>query len=166
MAETSLDIPDRSVQENKGAVMIIWFESPINTSEDIEKTKEKLRTISDFTDFHDNIDALNNHIQSTNRRNIFLIISDTAASELLSPAIHNLRQLDSIFIFPQYREDNQDLFGKFSKIVDIFASCDELIKSITETINDLHNQIEMFSFYGQHQQALLDLSEQSAKFLW
>ena len=46
------------------------------------------------------------------------------------------------------------------------AFADRFCGAIEETIADVKNQMDMFSFYDRYQQSTRDLSEQSANFLW
>ncbi len=154
-------------QGNKGNVVFIWFESTINTSDEIMKTKENVRLINNYTFFPDSINSCVHDMESIgNEKKIFLIISGNDAYKLLSPTVHGLRQLDSIFIFPGEQNEHKYLSDKFNKIVNVFDNSDELLTSIKNNLADAENQMELFSFYNQKQQATQDLSEESAKFLW
>lgn len=145
--------------QNEENIIIIWFESIIDTSDEIMKIKEKLSP-------NNRVSFYNDAMKSIEKKKIFLIISDSDVRILLDPTVYNLRQLNSIFIFPTSQNEYNSLFAEFSKIVNIFENPDELLTSIEKNFTDVQKQIKMFSFYDQNQQAIQDLSEESARFLW
>jgi hypothetical protein len=105
------------------------------------------------------------YIESVKNENIFLVISGTWATFVLSSII-NLKQLEVVYIFDTDREQYLYLMEKFSKISGIFIDYRELASSIRKNLYLLHKQVETFSFYDQNQKVSMNLSERTAEFLW
>ncbi|UJR33433.1 hypothetical protein I4U23_020878 [Adineta vaga] len=158
-------IMDEHITENKESITLIWFDPALGLREDTERTKEQLRRINDYVIFHTEISECVAYIQSISEEKIFLITSGAHASELLI-RVHELSQIDSIFIFCIKKTKYKDLLNKYSKVIDIFVDRKSLCISILEQINLVNKQLETFSFFDQHQRAIKDLSKQSGEFLW
>ena len=84
--------------ESKESTTLLWFDPTIGSREDTEQTKLRLRQINDYIIFQTDLETCVKFIQSAIHEIIFLIVSGSKASELLSH-ISNLPQIDSIFIF-------------------------------------------------------------------
>jgi hypothetical protein len=152
------------LQTSKEDLILIWFASTIEITEDIEKTMDDLQRLNDDVFFFNKIDLCIDLIKSLKRKKIFLIVSAENAYQSL-PNILHLSQLDSIFVYPANRAHYRRLFDDFHKIVNIFNNLDELKISIKENMKHFNRQVELFSFYDLHQQSLRDISTQSAEFL-
>ncbi|CAF4481319.1 unnamed protein product [Rotaria sp. Silwood2] len=95
---------------------------------------------------------------------IFLILSCTDTIEILC-IIHDLRQLDSVFIYSS-EQQYEDLLEKYSKIIGTFNQYIDLIQSIQDNIDLAVQQSESFRFYEQRQKSTRDLSKEAGAFLW
>ncbi|CAF4987517.1 unnamed protein product [Rotaria sp. Silwood1] len=77
----------------------------------------------------------------------------------------SLSQLDSVYIYPEKREEYVRLFDEFYKIVGIYDNRVELMMSIKDNIKHINKQMEMVSFFDENQYSIRNLSEKSAEFL-
>lgn len=155
-----------SIPENKENVALVWFDPAVNTSDDdLEQIKEDRRAVNNFIRFPIEIDLCVDLIQSITEEKIFLIISCNNVFKHRSK-IDGLSKLCAIFIFPDNRERYQRLIDKYPNVVDIFDNPNRLIESITDKVKRVNRQMEIISFYDQHQQSARELSEQSGDFLW
>ena len=152
-------------QENKENITLIWFQSVPDQASEVEQIKTQLRTVHDFLICSSDIDDCIAHVQSIKEERIFLITTVSNAYQLL-PKIINLRQLDSVFLFPENPEECVRLYEDFSKVVGVFDHIDALISSIKENTRHVYRQMQVISFYDQHQHGTRDLSEESPDFLW
>jgi tetratricopeptide (TPR) repeat protein len=147
--------------ENKEDVTLIWLDKTIDT------TRTTLREITDYVLLYTELEPCLTYIRSINNERIFLIVSGNYAEECLNE-IHDLSQVDSIFIFCmnllKYKNRLSN-YERFTKIVDIFDNEDKLIQSIREELDDLRKQLSTFSLY-EKQKPTRDLSKESASFLW
>ncbi|CAF1403654.1 unnamed protein product [Adineta steineri] len=163
------DEDDNTFHGNQESITLIWFDKSIDlNSKDIQLTKTMLKEINDYIILFTNIDVCIQYIESIKSEIIFLIVSGSDAHNLLSK-IHNLRQIDSIFIFCMDKlKYDKSLIGKgdYYKIIDIFTEQSSLIKSIQRTIQLVERQMDIFSLYSQNQKSIRNLTKESASFIW
>ncbi|CAF3763798.1 unnamed protein product [Adineta steineri] len=152
------------VQENTADVALIWFDPTMNASDENEKIKDLL-LINHFVRVYIDLDLCITYIKSEKEKKIFLIISGNDAFKLL-PSITEPSQLDLIFIFPENQNEFNRLCEDYIKVAGIFDNYNELIKSIKDNMEYVNTQMEIISFYDQHQHGTRDLSDQSTDFLW
>ncbi|CAF3551399.1 unnamed protein product [Rotaria sp. Silwood1] len=149
------------VFENKEDVTLIWLDKTIDT------TQTTLREITNYVLLYTELEPCITYIRSISKERIFLIVSGDYAEQCLNE-IHDLTQVDSIFIFCMNILKYKNKFidsENFSKIVGIFDNEDQLIKSIRNELDYLHKQLSTFSLY-EKQKTTRDLSKESASFLW
>ena len=164
-SEIGLSTTIDCAQENKENATLIWFDPVTNTTDDIEKIKEDIKNINNFVLYPTDITTCIDYMKSITEEKILLIISGKNAFKLL-PSIINLPQLDSVFIFPENREEVSRLCDDYFKIVGIFDNANDLIISIKENVKHINRHLEVFSSYNQYQQGTRDLSKQLGEFLW
>ena len=158
-------IYDRSSEENKESVTLIWFDSMTGGKTDTASTMKTLRAINDYVLFHTDLEQCISYIKSINNEKIFLITSGLWASSLL-PTVINLGQIEVVFIFCTWREQYLYLVEQYSKVSGVYVNQDELGSSIRHYLHLCNKQVETFSFYDQKQRASINLSERAAEFLW
>ena len=147
--------------ENKEEVTLIWLDKTIDT------TRTALREITDYVRLYTDIEPCVTYIRSINKERIFLIISGAYAEQCLDE-IHDLPQIDSIFIFcMNVSKYKNEVFNRerYTKIIDVFDDEEQLIQSIRNQLDDLQKQLATFSLY-EKQKSTRDLSKESASFLW
>jgi alpha-N-acetylglucosamine transferase len=163
MSEEILSTTDNSIQENEENIILIWFNPVVNTTNDNEQTKQDLQAVHNLIRCPTDIVSFNAVIKSRKKEKIFLIVSATDVCALPREII-KLPELDSIFIFPE--DEGEQLHDRYSKIVSNCRNADDLIKSIKENIKRVNREMEVISFYDEHEQSTRDLSKQSTEFLW
>ncbi|CAF4671233.1 unnamed protein product, partial [Rotaria sp. Silwood2] len=147
--------------ENKEDVTLIWLDKTIDTR------RTTLREITDYVLLYTELEPCVTYIHSISKERVFLIVSGDYAEQCLKQ-IHNLSQVDSVFIFCMnvLKYKNKFIDSEyFSKIVGIFDNEDHLIKSIRSELDYLQKQLSTFSLY-EKQKTTRDLSKESASFLW
>jgi len=158
---TAVTTANSSSIKNKEDITLIWLDKAIDESRTV------LREINNYVRLYTELEPCIAYIRSITRERIFLIISGSYAEQCLDQ-IHDLPQVDSIFIFcinlTKYKNEFLDS-KKYSKIIDIFDNENRLIELIREELNDLHKQLATFSLY-KNQKSTRDLSSESASFLW
>ncbi len=158
-------VSDRSSEENKENVTLIWFDPNTDGKVDQAATMETLRAINDYVLVYTNLDECISYIESVRNEKIFLVISGTWAPCIL-PSIIDLKQLEIVYIFCVKREQHLYLMEKYAKIAGVFINQKELDSSIRQHLHLLNKQVETFSFYDQNQKVSINLSERTAEFLW
>ncbi|CAF0842154.1 unnamed protein product [Adineta ricciae] len=158
---TAVTNSDGSSISNKEDVTLIWLDKTIDAS------RTTLREITNFVVLYTELDPCIAYIRSITTERIFLIVSGSFAGQCLEQ-IHDLEQVDSIFIFcmnlTKYKTEFIDN-KQYSKLVDVFDKEDQLLRSIREELNDLRKQLATYSLY-ENQKTTRDLSSESASFLW
>ena len=144
--------------ENKEDVTLIWLDKTIDAS------RTALREITNYVRLYTELEPCIDYIRSINTERIFLIVSGSYTEACL-PQIHNLPQVDSVFIFCINLQKYKNYSEDYSKIVDVFDSEERLLKSIRRELKDLRRQLATFSLY-KNQKSTRDLLEESASFLW
>ena len=150
---------------DKESITLIWFDPKIETHHDSTLTQQRLREINDSVVFHTELQSFLTYIDSIENEKVFLVTSGACAMELLS-RIHDLHQIDRIFIFCMKISKYQHLFNEHRKVVNVYTTLDSLCESIREEVDLVYKQMESFTFFHQHQNATKDLEKQSAEFLW
>ena len=158
-------VSNRSSEENKESVTLIWFDGSVSDQADRAKTMNILRGINDYALFYRDLDECTSYIKSVVKEKIFLIASGIWATALL-PTIIDLKQLEAVFIFCAWREEHLYLMEKFPKISGIFTDQKDLEENIRQYLHIFNKQVETFSFYDQRQKVSMNLSERAAEFLW
>ena len=156
---------DRSSIENKESITLIWFDPNIDAIDDRQVTIDTLRSINDYALIYTDANQCISYIQSIRNEKIFLIISGVWASVIL-PSIVDLKQLEVIYIFCGQPEQYSYLMESYSKIAGILTNQQELDLNIRKKLHSFNKQAETFSFYDQNQKVSINLSEQTAQFLW
>ncbi|UJR17485.1 hypothetical protein I4U23_004380 [Adineta vaga] len=156
-------------RENKESITLLWFDRNIKLNlPDIQLTKNRLREINDYVLFFTELDECLQFIKSTKSEKIFLIVSGNDAHILLSE-IHNLRQIDSIFVFCVNKLKYEKLLVEnsvYDKIVDIFTEQHSLIRSLQKNIQLAEQQMDIFNVCNQSQRSIRNLLKESGSFIW
>jgi tetratricopeptide (TPR) repeat protein len=158
---TAVTTTTLSSVKNKEDVTLIWLDKTI------DPTRTTLREITNYVLLYTELESCITYIRSIRTERIFLIISGIYAEQCLNQ-IHDLPQLDSIFIYCMNINKYKNVFldsEKYSKLIGIFDNENRLIESIREELNDLYQQLTTFSLY-KNQKSTRDLSIESASFLW
>ena len=151
---------------NPEGITLIWYDERLETTDDTKETAQELREVNNYVLFYSDLLSCVDYIKSVTNEKIFLITSGKSASDILQE-IHELPQVDSIFIFCMKVERYQDFLRDYEKVIGIYDDRAILIHSIQQNTELLQKQLDTFSFYNEHQEkATRDLSEDSAVFLW
>ncbi|CAF2102345.1 unnamed protein product [Rotaria magnacalcarata] len=147
--------------ESKENVTLIWLDKSIDT------IRTALRGITHYVLLYTEVEPCIKYIRSVVGDRIFLIVSGDYSEQCLDQ-IHDLSQVDSIFVFcANILKSKEKLIDSkhFSKIIGIFDNEEQLIKSVREEFDDLNQQLAAFSLY-EKQKSTRDLSKDAASFLW
>jgi hypothetical protein len=143
--------------ENKENIILICFD-PNNQLKDLKK---QMNQLNNNILCYSELESCIIFIQSIEKQKIFLITSDSSASQLLSHI-----NINYIFIFSL---DNIQCEGSIinnSKIIGIYDDLHILCSSIQQQINLIQQQNHIWCFFDQNDCANRDLSKQANHFLW
>lgn len=150
-----------SAKEKYEDIILIWFDE--NNQID---TKEVLSELHDRVVYHHDPHKCVQDIQSMKNDKIFLVCYDLCSKNILS-TVHNLRQIDGIYIFFTRKDKIYDqLNQEYSKIIGTFTNSQLLMRNIQENILLAAKQSAIFSLYDKKEKSTRDLSRESAEFLW
>ncbi|CAF1450718.1 unnamed protein product, partial [Rotaria sordida] len=153
-------------QQNLESIILIWYDSNIDKTNDTEETMNVLREINNCVVFHIDLQICINYIKSIKNEKIFLITSGQDATIILKE-VNSLIQVDSVFIFCFKPEKYQHLLQKFTKLIGIYSKRHDLINSLKENIILVEKHLQTFNFYNQYKEkSIRNLSKESAEFLW
>jgi len=125
---------------------VIWLDSNINEkNEDCHNTINQLRrvvnTINTFTDTDQCIQFIKNIVD----KKTSLIISGSLGQHIV-PHVHNLSQVDSIFIFCANRKRHEQWAKEWPKIKGIFTQILPICEALTPAYHQCERHIPSISF--------------------
>jgi tetratricopeptide (TPR) repeat protein len=157
------------LHKNLETITLLWYDPTIvDRKEDTTQTMNELRElVNDYVVFHVNEDECITYIKSIEKEEkLFFVTSGRRATSILNE-IHELPQIDSVFIFCYKPEKYQHLLDEFTKIVEIYSDRFCLLESIRENIILVEKQTEIFNFYCHHREkSTRNLSKEAAEFFW
>ncbi|CAF0970358.1 unnamed protein product [Adineta steineri] len=129
-------------------VLLIWLDSNIDeTNNDCQNTITKLRRVVNDINIHTNGDQCLEFIQTIIDKKVCLIVSGSLGQHIV-PRVHNISQVDSIFIFCGNKNYHEQWAKDWPKIKGVFTG----IKSICEALKSTAQQCEQnaipISFVG------------------
>jgi len=156
-----------AVLSNKENIIVIWLDA--NLDRDQNKTAEiedLLKQKNDYVRLCTDQETCIRCINLVKDEKIVLLISGSCSDDVLSK-VHNVQQLDSVFIFCMKSERYIALKSKYNKIVGIYTAQNELIEELSKTIFALTKQITAFNLFHQNnERSMRDLTKESAEYLW
>ncbi|CAF3769316.1 unnamed protein product [Adineta steineri] len=114
-------------------VLLIWLDSNIDeTNDDCQSTITKLRRVVNDINTYTNSDQCLEFIQTVINKKVCMVISGSLGQHIV-PRVHNMSQIDSIFIFCVNRQYHEQWAKGWSKIkgvlTDITHVCEALKKA-------------------------------------
>ncbi|CAF1146534.1 unnamed protein product [Adineta steineri] len=127
-------------------ILLVWLDNNIdNNNTDCCNTVEQLKrivpNINAFTDDNKCIQF----IQTNTDRKIYIIISDTFGKQVV-PRIHDISQVDAIFIFGK----NKESYEKWVKIKGVFTELPSLCEALEQTIDQYEQNMIPISFIAKN----------------
>jgi hypothetical protein len=147
---------------DKDDFIIVWCNEQA-ASDDTIKTLHPL--CNDIHYYQDLVNCIS-YIESLNpKEHVFLVVSPSFTS---FEAIHNKRQVDTIFIYgygPTTLPAAMDA-SKYPKAISVSVDLKDLVESIIMMSIEVAKCRQLFNLYNHKQKGLCNLSENSATFLW
>ncbi|CAF3937436.1 unnamed protein product, partial [Rotaria sp. Silwood1] len=124
--QESETLPQQNVSSSKNVEVIsrninledftvIWLDANINKSEDCLNTKVQLRSIINYIKTFDMMDDCIDCINEYYTEKIFFIISGVLGEQLV-PKIHNLKQIQYIYIYCLDKDKHEQWISNYAKI--------------------------------------------------
>ncbi|CAF3259583.1 unnamed protein product [Rotaria socialis] len=170
-AELDVEIHLSSTRTNCEQITLVWLDSHVidngSFAVDICLTEKILRELNDYVELFDNESECLAYISSIKNETVLLIVSGLCATLNLLNALHNLRHVDSIFIFCQNKNNYEKLKKDYCKIIGIFNEQRSLALSIKNAIEIVDKQSTIFALYDTNKQkSMRDLSRESGSFIF
>ena len=127
-------------------VLLIWLDNNIDeNNEDYQNTINQLQhvvnTINTFTDGEECIEFIN----SMNDEKVCMIISDSLGQQIV-PRIHNMSQVDSIFIFSSNKKQHEQWTKDWSKIKGVFTEISPICEALKQAAQQCEQNAISISF--------------------
>ncbi|CAF1023362.1 unnamed protein product [Adineta steineri] len=119
-------------------VLLIWLDNNINENNtDCNNTIKQLKRVVNNVNTFTNGDQCVEFIQTINNNKVCMIISGSLGKHIV-PHVHNMSQVDTIFIFCNNQEWHKQWAKEWSKIKGVFTD----ITSICEALKQASHQCE------------------------
>jgi tetratricopeptide (TPR) repeat protein len=119
-------------------VLLIWLDNTIDVGNDeYQNTLAQLRRIINAVNTFTNRDPCVDFLTDIDTATVFMIISGELGQEII-PLIHDIIQLDSIFIFCGNQKQHEQWINDWPKIKGVFTE----ISSVCETVKKAAQQCE------------------------
>ncbi|CAF1579245.1 unnamed protein product, partial [Adineta steineri] len=143
-AEDRRRINIRQVQN----VLLIWLDSNIDeTNDECQNTTTKLRrVVNDFKTFTDGDQCLE-FIQTIVDKKVCMIISGSLGQHIVS-RVHNMFQVDSIFIFCGNRKHHEQWTKDWPKIKGVFTDITPICEALKGAAHQCEQNAIPMSFMG------------------
>ena len=155
------------ILSNKENITIIWLDENLDRNRD--KTiaiEDFLKQINDFVRLCTDRETCIRSINLIKNEKIVLLISGSCSEDVLS-RVHNLPNLDSVFVFCMKPQKYISLRSKYTKIIGIYINPNELLGELNKTIFSLTKQIAALSLFDRNdEKPICDLTKESAKYIW
>ncbi|CAF1438646.1 unnamed protein product [Adineta steineri] len=129
-------------------VLLVWLDSNIDqTNDDCQNIITKLRcTVNDTNTFTDGDQCLE-FIQTVVDNKVCMIISGSLGQHIV-PRVHNMSQVDSVFIFCGNKEHHEEWVKDWSKIKGFFTDITLICEALKEAAHQCEQNATPMSFVG------------------
>ncbi|CAF2812392.1 unnamed protein product [Rotaria sp. Silwood2] len=138
---------------------VIWLDASVNKSEDCLNTKAQLRSVINFIKTFDKMDECIDCIYEYYTEKIFFIISG-ALGEQLVPDIHDLQQIQYIYIYCLNKDKHEQWVSNYPKIQGVFTDRNTLCSTLKQNVIEQTRNADVI------ENSLRNLNENSASLLW
>ncbi|CAF3838532.1 unnamed protein product, partial [Rotaria sp. Silwood1] len=168
--QESETLPQQNVSSSKNVEVIsrninledftvIWLDANINKSEDCLNTKVQLRSIINYIKTFDMMDDCIDCINEYYTEKIFFIISGVLGEQLV-PKIHNLKQIQYIYIYCLDKDKHEQWISNYAKIQGVFTDRNTLCSTLKQDV------IERTKNTNIVENSLRNLNENRTSLLW
>ncbi|CAF0832427.1 unnamed protein product [Adineta steineri] len=129
-------------------VLLVWLDSNIDeTNDDCQNTITKLRYAVNDIKTYTNVDQCLEFIQTVVDNKICLIISGSLGQHIV-PRVHNLSQVDSVFIFCSSAKHHEQWAKDWPKIKGVFTDITPICEALKEAAHQCEQNAISMSFVG------------------
>ncbi|CAF0898279.1 unnamed protein product [Adineta steineri] len=129
-------------------VLLIWLDSNINeTNDDCQNTITKLQCVVNDINTYTNSDECLEFIQTITDKKICMIISGSLGQHIV-PRVHNMSQVDSIFIFCGNEKYHEQWTKDWPKIKGVFTDITPICEALKSAAHQCEQNAIPMSFVG------------------
>ncbi|CAF1442116.1 unnamed protein product [Adineta steineri] len=129
-------------------VLLIWLDSNINeTNDGCQNTIRKLRHAVNDINTYTNGDECLEFIQTIKNNKVCIIVSGLLGQHIM-PRLHNMSQVDSIFIFCNNKKHHEQWVNDWPKIKGVFTDIIPICEALKETAHQCEQNSIPMSFVG------------------
>jgi tetratricopeptide (TPR) repeat protein len=125
---------------------------------------EKLRAVVNYLKIFDNIDDCMQYVSAIKQEHVFLIVSGRTGKHII-PLVHNLSQLNSIYIFCIKAQTHRIWSSKYPKVKGVFIAEETLYDRLSKDVILCSSQTPMSIIQFEHTLNTLNKDEKPL-FLW
>ncbi|CAF1430855.1 unnamed protein product [Adineta steineri] len=127
-------------------VLVIWLDSNIDeTNNDCQNTITKLRRAVNDINTYTNGDQCHEFIQTIVDKRICMIVSGSLEQHIV-PRVHNMSQIDSIFIFCNNRKHHEQWTKDWPKIKGVFTDITPICEALKKAAHQCEQNAIPMSF--------------------
>ncbi|CAF1179702.1 unnamed protein product [Adineta steineri] len=132
-------------------VLLVWLDSNIDeTNDDYQNTISTLRCAINDVNTYTNGDQCLEFIQTTIDKNVCMVISGSLGQHTV-PRVHNMSQVDSIFIFSGNKTYHEQWIKDWSKIKGVFTDITPMCEALKEAAHQCEQNAIPMSFVGPNE---------------
>ena len=129
-------------------VLLIWLDSNINeTNEDCQNTITKLRRAVNDVNTYTNDDECLEFIKTIGDNKVCMIISGSLGQRIV-PHVHNMSQVDSVFIFCSNKKYHEQWAKDWPKIKGVLTDITSICDALKEAAHQCEQNAMPMSFVG------------------
>ncbi|CAF1058520.1 unnamed protein product [Didymodactylos carnosus] len=137
--EDDADAAD-TTSTNLETFLIVWLDANVTKTQDNLDTYTELRAAVNYIKTFDELQKCEEYILRIKREKIILIVSGGLGREIV-PRLHDLVQLNCIYVFCMDQEANEEWSKNYSKVRSVITEREELIEKVSKD-QTLRNIIE------------------------
>ncbi|CAF0876685.1 unnamed protein product [Adineta steineri] len=131
-------------------VLLIWLDSNIDeTNDDCQNTITKLRSVVNDINTYTNCDQCLKFIQTVINKKVCMVISVSLGQHIV-PRVHNMPQVDSIFIFCDNKNYHEQWVKDWRKIKGVFTDITPICEALKEAAHQCEQNAIPMSFVGSN----------------
>jgi len=112
-SSTSIFTIDKTV--NLETFSLLWLDANVHKTDDNIKSQRKLREAINFLQIFDQVDQCEENIRKIEYEKVVFIVSGRLGREIV-PRLHDLPQLNSVYVYCLDRIGNKQWADKYSKV--------------------------------------------------
>ncbi|CAF1114324.1 unnamed protein product [Adineta steineri] len=136
--------------QRKRNVLLIWLDKNVDeNNDDCQNTITKLRRTMNDTNIFTDVDQCFKFIQTVVDTKVCMIVSGSLGQNIM-PRVHNMSQIDSIFIFCDNQKLHEQWVKDWPKIRGIFTDITLICEALREAAHQCEQNAIPMSFIGSN----------------